>query len=176
MKKTAIGLLSAAVLMILLAYLLGGFPLVLKGLVQAGETTRQAFLMIVMAFLVIGQLQMLISSGMIKNWLQKFSGNRGIVMSALAGGLFPGGPYIFYPFLASFKGKGIPFYLLFSFVIGKQGYDFTRLPLEISLISPWLALLRNVITLPVPLILGLISKRFFPQGIVGTEWEEGKLQ
>lgn len=176
MQKTAIALLAASMLMVLFAYIFGGTTLVFEGLAQALKTARQALLMIFMAFIVIGQLQMLVSYGMIKNWLQKFSGNKGIVLSAIAGGIFPGGPYIFYPFLVGFKGKGIPFYLLFSFVVGKQGYDFTRLPLEISLISPWLALLRNIITLPVPIILGLVSKKFFPQSVIGIGWEGEEMQ
>ncbi len=173
MKKTLISLALACFVVFLLAYISGGLSLVAEGLLKAGQTAIQVLLLIVAAFLVIGQLQTLISTEMIKSWLQKFSGNKGIFLSSLTGGLFPGGPYIFYPFLAGFKDKGIPFYLLFAFVSGKQTFDFTRLPLEISLLTPWLALVRNVITLPVPFITGLISKRFFPHGVKGILWEEG---
>ncbi len=171
MKKTALFLSVAVIILLLIAYLAGGEALVVEGLSRAIGTTGNVFLLIVMAFLVIGQLQLLISSEKIKSRLEKYSGNKGVVLSALAGGLFPGGPYIFYPFLAGFKDKGIPFYLLFAFVAGKQNYDFARLPLEISLISPGLALLRNLITLPVPLVMGLIGKRFFPRGVAGTDWD-----
>lgn len=171
MKKTAVSLLIAALLTLILLYILGGAGLIVEGLTKAGRTFLQAILLIIVAFFVIGQLQMLVSSEMIKTWLVRFSGSKGIVLSSIAGGLFPGGPYILYPFLAGFKGKGIPFYLIFSFVTGKHNYDFTRLPLEISLITPGLALLRNIITIPIPIIMGLLSLRFFPHGLKGISWE-----
>lgn len=82
-------------------------------------------------------------------------------MSALAGGVFPGGPYVYYPFVASFKGKGIPFYIIISFLYGKMLFDVTRIPMEISLISPSVAVVRNLITLPIPIIIGLTAERFF---------------
>lgn len=164
MKNTILFLLLAVLFLVTTVYLVGGTNLVITSLSVAWQTAGRAFLLILIAFIVIGQLQVLITSEMIKKWLDRYSGYKSIVASALAGGLFPGGPYIFYPFLAGFKDKGIPFYMLFSFVVGKQGYDLTRLPLEISLTTPGLAILRNVVTLPVPLIMGLITWRLFPAG------------
>ncbi len=158
--------------MLILTYITGGTELVYDGLAIGGRTAAQAFFMILAAFLLIGQLQILLTSEMLKKWMEKYSGNKGILLSSLAGGLFPGGPYILYPFLIGFKGKGIPFYLLYAFVVGKHGYDFTRFPLEMSLISPGIALLRNIITLPVPFIMGLLSRRFFPHGLAGVKWKE----
>ncbi len=174
MKNTAIILAVLTLILLAVAYLTGGLDLVTEGLLTAGMTASRALLLIFAAFMVIGQLQALVTSDMIKGWMQKYSGGRGIAISSIAGGLFPGGPYIFYPFLAGFKDKGIPFYLLFSFVSGKQIYDFTRLPLEISLITPWIAIMRNILTFPVPFIMGLISRRFFPRGVTGASWEEGE--
>ena len=174
MRNTAIILALITAVLLIVVYATGGMELLAEGLLTAGVTASRALLLIFAAFLVIGQLQVLITADMIKGWMQKYSGGRGIALSSLAGGLFPGGPYIFYPFLAGFKGKGIPFYLLFSFVSGKQIYDFTRLPLEISLITPWIAILRNILTFPVPFIVGLISRRFFPQGLLDASWEEGE--
>lgn len=172
MKSTVIVLAAALTVLLVAASISGGMPLVAEGFMTAGQTALQAGLLIIAAFLVIGQLQVLVTSELIKRWMQKFSGFRGLALSSLAGGLFPGGPYIFYPFLAGFKGKGIPFYIMFAFISGKLIYDFTRLPLEISLITPFVALVRYIITLPVPLVMGLLSRRFFPQGIPGTFWDE----
>jgi len=173
LKNTSITLVVAVVILMLVLFYIGGTVLVLESLNRAWHTAMRAFVMIIIAFIVIGQLQVLISSDMIKQWLDKYSGNKSIVVSSLAGGLFPGGPYIFYPFLASFKGKGIPFYLIFSFVAGKQSYDVTRLPLEAGLTTPGLAILRNLITFPFPFIMGFIARRYFPEGFNNFSQEEG---
>ncbi len=173
MKSTTITLAVISLILLIVAFFTGGMDLVTEGLIASSVTAYRALLLIFAAFLVIGQLQTLITADMIKNWMQKYSGSKGILLSSLAGGLFPGGPYIFYPFLAGFKGKGIPFYLLFTFVSGKQVYDFTRLPLEISLINPEIAFLRYILTFPVPFLMGLISKLFFPCGVKGVKWKTG---
>ncbi len=172
MKNTAITLIIAVVILLIVLFYIGGSPLVLESLNRAWQTAMRAFLLIIIAFVVIGQLQILISSDMIKKWLDKYSGNKRVIASSLAGGLFPGGPYIFYPFLAGFKGKGIPFYLIFSFVAGKQSYDVTRLPLEASLTTPGLAILRNIITFPFPILMGFIARRYFPEGFNNFSQEE----
>lgn len=172
MKNTAITLIIAVVVLMLILFFIGGSHLVLDSLNRAWQTAMRAFLLILIAFIVIGQLQVLISSDMIKKWLDRYSGNKSIIISSLAGGLFPGGPYIFYPFLAGFKGKGIPFYLIFSFVSGKQSYDVTRLPLEVSLTTPGLAILRNIITFPFPIIMGFIARRYFAEGFNSFSEEE----
>ncbi|MGM0652270.1 MAG: permease [Bacillota bacterium] len=172
MKTTTITLLITVVILLLVLFYLGGSSLVIESLNRAWETAMRAFFLIIIAFVVIGQLQVLITSDMIKEWLNKYSGNKSVIVSSLAGGLFPGGPYIFYPFLAGFKGKGIPFFLIFSFVAGKQSYDVTRLPLEASLTTPGLAILRNIITFPFPILMGFIARRYFPEGFNNFSQEE----
>jgi uncharacterized protein len=162
LKGTVIGIFLAAAALTLVAYITGGFPAVLDGLVRAKASAWQALPLLLAAFAVIGQLQILLSQETVKKWLEKNSGNKGIIYSSMAGGLFPGGPYIFYPFLAGFWKKEIPFYLLYSFIHGKMLYDFSRLPLEAGLINPWVALLRNLITLPVPVFMGWLARRFPP--------------
>ena len=125
---------------------MGGSTLVLLGIGLSIRTALNSFLMILASFIIIGQLNVLLTPEVIEKWLQKFSGIKAVVVSAIAGGLFPGGPYIYYPFIASFKDKKLPFYIFISFIFGKQVYDFTRLPMEISLVSYRMAIIRNLIT------------------------------
>jgi hypothetical protein len=82
--------------------------------------------------------------------------------------------YVYYPFVASFAGKEIPFPIFMAFVAGKQVYDFARLPMEISFIGPGIALIRNLITIPVPIIMGLLARYFYPGKFAETPfWKEG---
>ncbi len=162
--KGPFGIIGLAALIVsVVAYFIGGYTLVEDGLIVSWNTMLQAIPLILTAFLVIGQLQQLISAESIKNSLENLTGLKGIILASLAGGLFPGPPYVYYPFLASFKEKKIPFYLFFTFIVGKQSYDFARIPMEVSLINPGIALFRNLITAPVPIIMGLLSKYFYPE-------------
>lgn len=116
--------------------------------------------MLIVSFIIIGQLNVLLTADIMETWLQKFSGIKAIIVSAIAGGLFPGGPYIYYPFIMSFREKKIPFYILITFIFGKEVYDFSRLPMETSLVGLDLALIRYLITFPIPIVIGLLAQRF----------------
>lgn len=161
MKRSFIGIVVASLCITVVAYWSGGLPMVIKGLNISKNTTIQSFPLILTGFIVLGQLQVLLTGDILNRWLQKNTGLKGMVLSSIAGGAFPGGPYIFFPFLTALKDKGIPFYLLFSFINGKIVYDFTRIPLEAGFINPWIALLRNTIALPVPIAMGWLA-RIYP--------------
>ena len=166
MNKTLTALSLTTLLLTGIAYLKGGTPLVREGLSNALGTSLQALPLVIAAFILIGQLQVLLSTDFINKWLQKFTHSGGILFSSAAGGLFPGPPYVYYPFIASLKEKGLPFYIFFSFIIGKQIYDFARIPMEVSLINPGIALLRYLITLPFPFIMGFLSRYVFTEKVI----------
>ena|SRR5690554_6479304 len=159
MKQSLIIVYVASAVLIVAAFLIGGSSLVLDGITVSANTALNSALMILASFVIIGQLNELLTKEVIEKWLEKFSGIKAIIVGALAGGLFPGGPYIYYPFIASFKDKNLPFYVFISFVFGKQVYDITRLPMEVSLVNLKIALIRNLITLPIPIIVGLYFER-----------------
>lgn len=161
MKKSMLIISISVAIFAVLAYIVGGSNLVLEGFNISIRTASRSVLMLLSSFIVIGQIQVLLSKEVLDKWLQKFSGIKGIIISALAGGLFPGGPYIYYPFILSFKEKRLPFYIFIPFIYGKHVYDFSRVPMEMSLIDPNIALIRNLITLPIPIIAGLLAKRYF---------------
>jgi len=160
-KKSLITILIPAVILIIIAYAAGGFDLVAEGFAISMKTALRSALMLLVSFVLIGQIQVLVTKETINRLLEKFSGLKGIVIGSIAGGLFPGGPYIYYPFIQSFNKKGMPFYILLAFISGKSVYDFSRIPMEVSMISPGIALVRNLITFPVPILIGLIAKRFY---------------
>lgn len=161
MKHSLIIVYAAVAILLVLAFFLGGLGLIEKALQLSFNTAANTALMLVASFLVIGQLNKLITTDVLEKWLQKFKGIKAIIVSALAGGLFPGGPYIYYPFISSFGDRQLPLYLFISFIYGKQIYDFSRLPMEISLVDPKVALIRVLITLPIPILMGLLAKKIF---------------
>ncbi len=164
MKQSLIIVYFVSVVLMVAAYFIGGTSLVIEGMGISINTALNSFLMILASFIIIGQLNVLLTKKVIENWLEKFTGIRAVIVSAIAGGLFPGGPYIYYPFIVSLKDKNLPFHIFISFIFGKQIYDFARLPMEISLVSSEIAIIRNLITLPIPIIVGLYFERRWKNG------------
>ena len=160
MKKSLIMISIATVLVMIITYFVGGMELVLNGLEKSKNTAISSALMLIASFIVIGQLQVLLTKDLMDKWLKRSKGIKAIFISAIAGGLFPGGPYIYYPFISSFLQNDLPFYIFISFIFGKQIYDFSRIPIEVSLVDPNVALIRYLITFPIPLVVGLLAYKF----------------
>ena len=175
MRKSLEVITVSVLLLVLVAVILGGWDLVLQGLKSAGNTAIKSALMLVVSFVVIGQIQVLLSRERMDSWLGKYSGVKGIAISAIAGGLIPGGPYVYYPFARSFTEKGLPAYILIAFLFGKHIYDFSRIPMEITLIDPQIALIRNLITLPIPIIAGLLAEYLLKNRTVANLFSEGEV-
>ena len=175
MRKSLEVIAVSVLLLVLVAVILGGWNLVLQGLKSAGNTAIKSALMLVVSFIVIGQIQVLLSRERMDSWLGKYSGIKGIAISAIVGGLIPGGPYVYYPFARSFTEKGLPAYILIAFLFGKHIYDFSRIPMEITLIDPQIALIRNLITLPIPIIAGLLAEYLLKNRTVANLFSEGEV-
>jgi len=177
LKGAFVGIASAAFVLILAAYIIGGTGLLLEGLSISKNSALAAAPMLFVSFIVIGQLRVLVSKEMLNKWLRNNEGIIGILLSALAGGLFPGGPYVYYPFIASFVEKEVPFSIFAAFIVGKQVYDFARIPMEIGFLGPEITLIRNIITFPVPIIIGFLAKNINPEKLGGAFFtkEGGKL-
>ena len=50
--------------------------------------------MLLASFIIIGQLNVLLTADLIEKWLQVFSEIKAIIVSAIAGGLFQGALYL----------------------------------------------------------------------------------
>jgi uncharacterized membrane protein YraQ (UPF0718 family) len=118
-------------------------------------------LLLVAAFLIAGLTQALISRELIDRWLGAQSGWRGILLACLAGALIPGGPYVYYPIAGALLQAGAGLGVLIAFVTAKNLWSITRLPMEFALLGPRLTIIRFLLTLAVPPILGFLAEALF---------------
>ncbi|NLW22893.1 MAG: hypothetical protein GXY88_06525 [Tissierellia bacterium] len=160
MKQSFVIIYGALAILLIIAYFVGGGSIILEGINKSKGIATSSFFMLLASFIIIGQLNVLLTADLIEKWLQVFSGIKAIIVSAIAGGLFPGGPYIYYPFVMSFKDKNLPIYIMISFLFGKHIYDLSRLPMEVGFVGLETAIIRFLITLPIPIIVGLLVQRY----------------
>jgi uncharacterized membrane protein YraQ (UPF0718 family) len=156
------------VLLVLVAFLLawavwkqGGLDAVVSGLERGAATLWSVALLLVAAFLIAGLTQALVSREIIDRWLGARSGWRGILLACLAGALIPGGPYVYYPIAGALLQAGAGLGVLIAFVIAKNLWSVTRLPMEVALLGSRLTIIRFLLTLAVPPILGFLSEVVF---------------
>ena len=139
----------------------GGLDAVVSGLGRGAATLWSVTLLLVAAFLTAGLTQALISREIIDRWLGARSGWRGILLACLAGGLMPGGPYVYYPIAGALLQAGAGLGVLIAFVIAKNLWSITRIPMELALLGPRLTIIRYLLTFLVPPILGFLAEALF---------------
>jgi uncharacterized membrane protein YraQ (UPF0718 family) len=144
-----------------LAWRQGGVALVLAGLMAGGETLFSVTILLLAAFLVAGLIQVLVTREMVTRWLGAGAGWRGILLACLGGALMPGGPYVYYPIAAALMNAGASLGVLVAFVTAKNLWTLSRLPLEFALLGPNLTVIRFVITLVMPPLLGFAAEALF---------------
>ena len=154
-------LVVVALLLAWMTWSQGGLDAVLNGLGRGASTLWSVTLLLAAAFLMAGLTQALVSTEFIDRWLGAQSGWRGILLAGLAGALIPGGPYVYYPIAGALLQAGAGLGVLMAFVIAKNLWSVTRLPMELALLGPRLTIIRYLLTFLVPPILGFLAEALF---------------
>ncbi|MEJ2287874.1 MAG: permease [Deinococcales bacterium] len=160
-RGMTIGLFAAGVVLAVVAYLEGGWARVLAGLSGTGHLLIAVAVLIVAAFVLAGLIQVMISKEAVTRWLGEGSGWRGLLIGGLAGALVPGGPYVYYPIAVAFLKSGASIGTIITFVVAKNLWTLSRLPIEVALLGLHLTWVRYVVTLLFPLVAGALAEVLF---------------
>ncbi|MBS3809193.1 MAG: permease [Desulfobacterales bacterium] len=161
MRNTVLAMSGITILLAVVGVIRQGPKIIIQALMAGGEMLIEVAPLLIAAFILAGMIQVVVSRETINKWLGKDSGIKGIMLGGIAGALIPGGPYIFYPIAASFLLSGAEIGTAVTFVVAKNLWSLSRLPMEIALLGPKLTFVRFVVTLIFPLIVGLIANTFF---------------
>ena len=149
-----------AIILLFIGYQRGGGEHI-AGLKSAGTLLIQIIPLLILAFVVAGMAQTLISEEMISRWIGAESGFRGILIGSAMGALAPGGPFISLPIAAGFLRMGASIGTLVAFLTGWSLLGINRIPLEIGILGWKFTLIRLACTFFFPPIAGLIANKFF---------------
>jgi len=161
MKNTVLAMTGITILLAAIGVLRQGPEIIMQALMAGGKMLIGVVPLLIAAFILAGMIQVLISKETVNKWLGKDSGLKGIMLGGIAGALIPGGPYIFYPVAASFLLSGAEIGTVVTFVVAKNLWSLSRLPMEVALLGPKLTLIRYVVTFIFPLIVGVMANTFF---------------
>ncbi len=149
-----------AIILVSVGYYKGGGEHVL-GLKSAMNMTIQILPLVILAFIVAGMVQTLVSHEFLSKWIGKGSGIRGILIGTVAGSLTPGGPYVSLPIAAGLLRSGASVGTTVAFLTGWSLWAFGRLPIEVGIMGWKFTLIRIVSTFFFPPIAGLIANKLF---------------
>jgi uncharacterized membrane protein YraQ (UPF0718 family) len=132
-----------------------------EGWLLGGKMMLQILPLLVFAFAIAGLVQMIVPKETVATWLGGKSGWRGIFFGCLAGSVTPGGPYITFPIVASLYRAGADVGTLVAFVTAWSLWAIQRLPMEVALIGPRMALARFASSFIFPPIAGMLARALF---------------
>lgn len=158
MDTTTIIMIALAVILTIVAYFRGGVHLL--GLKLGAKTIWDNLLLLLASFAVAGLARVLIPKELISQWLGAQAGFKGILLGCITGGIVPGSPYSVFPIVASFYEAGAGIGTIVGFVTAWSLWSVSRLPLEMSIIGPKVALARYLSTLIFPPLAGFIAQLF----------------
>jgi uncharacterized membrane protein YraQ (UPF0718 family) len=131
------------------------------GLRGGGTFLLQTAPLLLAAFVIAGLVPVLVPRDFIARWVGAESGFRGVAVGAAAGALTPLGPYVAYPLGAAILRAGGGIGPLVAFSTGWGLLALVRMPWEFAFLGPKVALVRILLTLPVPLIAGYLAHLLF---------------
>ncbi len=161
MRRTITGMGVAAFILSIAALAQNGLQGLASGLYSGAEIFISLFPLLIVAFIVAGLISDLIPEELVSRWMGQEAGWKGPFFGALAGALVPGGPFFFYPLMASLIISGAEIGTMMSFVAAKTLWSVGRIPLEIALVGTELTLIRLIITFVFPVIIGALVNNLF---------------
>jgi len=149
-----------AILLSLIAYLKNS-ELPLSGIKLGGKMFVNILPILILSFAIAGLIQVLIPRDAIAKWLGAEAGFKSIIIGCVAGALTPGAPYISFPIVAGLYKAGASLGAVVGFVAAWSLWQVYRVPIEVAILGPKVAMVRFLSTLIFPPIAGLFAQTFF---------------
>lgn len=154
------GFLAAAAIAGTLVYFINGqvefFAAISEDFASLGSLLPR----IVAAIAVAGLLWAMLPRDKLANIIGKESSWRGLFMATFAGTITPGGPASAFPLLALLAGAGADRGALVAYITSWATLGLQRILVwEVPFMGPEFAVSRYLLTLPLPILAGLIARR-----------------
>ena len=124
-----------------------------RGVVQGWRTLRRTAVLLVLAFVIVGYVNVLSPQDLVQSWIGPESGWSGLLLAEAIGVILPGGPYVVFPLIAVLYDAGAGIgqavtmvtswatlaLLTVTFELPFMGWRFTAVRWGLGLVVPLLA-------------------------------------
>ena len=160
MKTAYISMSVIAAFLLVLGYTLD-CSIPARGLKTGFDFLIKIFPILLLAFTIVGMMQVLIPQELVLKWVGEGSGLKGIFIGSAAGALTPGGPFVCFPIAASIYQSGAGIGTIVAYIAGWGLLSLTRLPFEITFLGVKFVAIRVLATLILPPVAGIIAHILF---------------
>ena len=134
-----------------------GTGTVKRGGLLAWETTKQNALLLVLAFIIVGFVNILSPDELVKTWIGPNSGLRGILLAESIGMMLPGGPYVVFPLIAILFEAGAGLASVITVITSWSTQSLLSISFELPFMGWRFTVIRWSIGLFIPLFSGIAA-------------------
>jgi uncharacterized protein len=138
-------------------------PAVRRGKARTGvriavSTLRRTLVVLLVAFIIIGYVNVLGTEELIQSWIGPESGWRGLVIGTVVGMFLPGGPYVVFPLIGVLHQGGAGIGAAVALVTSWAMLALISVAFELPLMGWRFAAIRWSLGLPVPILAGAVAQ------------------
>ncbi|MCJ7715840.1 MAG: permease [Anaerolineales bacterium] len=134
-----------------------GSNTVKRGGTLAWETTKQNALLILLAFIIVGFVNVLSPDKYVKAWIGPNTGLIGILLAEIIGMFLPGGPYVVFPLIAILFEAGAGIAPVITLITSWATQSILTISFELPFMGWRFSVLRWGIGLAIPLTAGIVT-------------------
>lgn len=134
-----------------------GADTVQRGAQLAWSTTKKNGLLILLAFLIAGFVNILSPEKLVTAWIGPDTGWQGIITAEFLGMLLPGGPYVVFPIITILVQAGAGLGPVISLITSYSTQSLLAISFELPFMGWRFTAIRWTIGLLIPLLAGLIA-------------------
>ncbi len=132
-----------------------------RGVTQGWKTLRRSAALLIIAFVIVGYVNVLAPQELVRAWIGPDSGWRGLFLGQGAGMLLPGGPYVVFPLVAVLYEAGAGLGPTVTLVTSWAMLALLNLSFELPFMGWRFTAVRWGLGLPVPLLAGAVAQLVF---------------
>lgn len=132
-----------------------------RGLRQSWGTLKRTLPLLIVAFVIVGYVNVLAPQDVVSDWIGPGSAWRGLFVGTAAGMLLPGGPYVVFPLIAALYQAGAGVGPTLAMITSWAGLALLSVSFEIPFLGWRFSVLRLGLSLLVPLLVGWAAQTSF---------------
>ena len=160
MIQATVIMIAIAVLLLVYAWRLGEDRHI-QGIRSGTATLKRTLPLILIAFIIVGYVNVLSPQDLVRTWLGPDSGGSGLLIGTGAGMLLPGGPYIIFPLIATIYQAGAGIGPTLAMITAWASLALLNITFELPFLGWRFTLVRFAIGLLIPPLVGLLAGTIF---------------
>jgi uncharacterized membrane protein YraQ (UPF0718 family) len=132
-----------------------------KGLNLAWQTTKRNAAVMIIAFIIVGYVNVLSPTQLIQEWIGPNSGFSGLILAEVIGMLLPGGPYVVFPLIAVLYSAGAGLGPAVAIITSWSTQALLTIGFELPFMGWRFTAIRWGLGLVIPLLTGVIATLLF---------------